>query len=129
MKTVLFVCVENACRSHMAEGLFNQLASGKTKAMSAGTRPTERVNPSAVKVMKEIGIDISKQRPKLLTQEMIRDADKVILMGCGAEECPLIPRDFEDWDIEDPSGKPLQTFREVRDEIKRRVERLIGEME
>jgi len=129
MKTVLFVCVENACRSQMAEGLFNQLASGKAKAISAGTRPAERVNPSAVKVMKEIGIDISKQRPKLLTQGMIEDADKVVLMGCGAEECPLIPKDFEDWGIEDPSEKPLQTFRKVRDNIKRMVEGLIGEIE
>lgn len=113
----------------MAEDLFNQLALGKAKAISAGTRPAERVNPSAVEVMKEIGIDIGKQRPKLLTPQMIEAADKVILMGCGAEECPLIPKDFEDWGIEDPSGKPLKTFRKVRDEIRERVERLIEEIE
>jgi len=130
-KKVLFVCVENACRSQIAEAFLNKLSSGKIVATSAGAKPAREVNPSAVKVMQEIGMDISKQKqkPKMLTREMIEEADKVITLGCGAAVCPAPLVESEDWSIEDPSGKPIEKFREVRDEIKRRVEKLIQEIE
>jgi len=121
--------VENACRSQIAEALLNKLTSGKIKALSAGAKPAKEVNPSAVKVMKEIGIDISQQRPKMLTREMIEEADKVIIMGCGADVCPAPLVESEDWGIEDPSGKPMESFREVRDEIMKRVDKLIHQIE
>lgn len=126
---MLFVCVENACRSQMAEALLKKLSSGKIIASSAGVKPAKQVNPEAVRVMKEIGIDISKQKPKMLTPKMIQDADKVITMGCGAEVCPAPQVESEDWGIEDPSGKPTEKFREVRDEIKKKVEKLIRQIE
>jgi len=128
MKKVLFVCVENACRSQMAEAFLSKLSSGKIVAFSAGVKPANQVNPMAVEVMREIGIDMSKQKPKMLTQEMIREADKVITMGCGAEVCraPLV--ESEDWGIEDPSCKSIEKFREVRDQIKRRVEKLLDQL-
>jgi len=128
MKKVLFVCVENACRSQMAEAFLNKLASGKVVAVSAGTKPSNEVNPKAIEVMKEIGIDMSKQKPKLLTQEMVQKVDKIITMGCGADFCPAPFLQTEEWKIEDPSEKPIEKFREVRDEIRRRVGRLIDEM-
>ncbi len=129
MKLVLFVCVENACRSQMAEGFFNFLASGKATAVSAGNMPAKWVNPLAVQVMKEVGVDISGHKPKMLTAEMIREADKVILMGCGGNVCPIVPREVEDWQIEDPAGKGIEKFREVRDTIETKVERLLVELE
>jgi len=101
---------------------------GKAVAISAGTRPASHVNPRAVEVMKEVGIDISKQKPKLLTQEMTREVDKIVTMGCGAEFCPAPYVKAEDWSIEDPSGKSLDKFREVRDQIKRKVEKLVKEI-
>ena len=128
MKKVLFICVENACRSQIAEAFFNKYAMGKAVAISAGTRPASHVNPRAVEVMKEVGIDISKQKPKLLTQEMTREVDKIVTMGCGAEFCPAPYVKAEDWSIEDPSGKSLDKFREVRDQIKRKVEKLVKEI-
>jgi len=128
MRKILFVCVENACRSQMAETFFNKLASGKAIAMSAGTKPSNRVNSKAIKVMKENGIDMDKQKPKLLTQEMIENADKLITMGCEADFCPAPYLKTEDWKIEDPSGKSIEKFREVRDKIKQKVEKLIEEM-
>lgn len=128
MRKILFVCVENACRSQMAEAFFNKLARGKAVATSAGTQPSKEVNPKAVAVMREVGIDISKQKPKLLTSKMVKDADKVITMGCGVEVCPVLPVETEEWQIEDPSGKPIEKFRKIRDEIRRRVERLIEDL-
>lgn len=128
MKKVLFVCVENSCRSQMAEAFFNKLASGKMVAISAGTKPSNEVNPKAIEVMKEIGIDMSEQKPKPLTQEMVRVADKIITMGCGADFCPAPFLKTEEWKIDDPSGESIEKFREVRDEIKRRVEKLIEDM-
>jgi len=128
MKKVLFVCVENACRSQIAEAFVNKLSSGKILAFSAGVKPAEHVNPKAVEVMREIGIDISEQKPKMLTREMIGQADKVITMGCGADVCPAPLVESEDWGIEDPSGGSIEKFREVRNEIKRRVENLIKEI-
>jgi protein-tyrosine-phosphatase len=128
MKKVLFVCGENACRSQMAEAFFNKLASGKAIAMSAGTKPSNRVNSKATGVMKEIGVDMDKQKPKLLTQEMIENADKLITMCCEADFCPAPYLKTEDWKIEDPSGKSIEKFREVRDKIRQKVEKLIEEM-
>jgi len=113
----------------MAEAFFNSLATSGLRAFSAGTRPSDRVNPKAVAVMKEIGLDISEKKPKLLTSEMIEKADRIITMGCGADVCPAIflPK-IEDWKIEDLVGQPLAKFREVRDEVRRRVQKLIEEM-
>jgi protein-tyrosine-phosphatase len=128
MRKVLFVCVENACRSQIAETFFNKLASGKAIAMSAGTKPSNRVNSKAIEVMKEIGIDMDKQKPKLLTREMIENVDKLITMGCEADFCPAPYLKTEDWKIEDPSGKSIEKFREVRDKIKQKVEKLIEEL-
>ena len=128
MKKVLFVCVENACRSQMAEAFFNKFASGKAVAISAGTKPSSQVNPKAVQVMKEIGIDMSKQKPKPLTSELMKGVDRIVTMGCGADVCPAPYIKAEEWSIENPSGKPLDKYREVRDTIKSKVEELIKEI-
>jgi len=113
----------------MAEAFFNSLAPKDLRSLSAGTKPSDRVNPQAVAVMKEAGLDISENKLKLLTSEMIEKADRIITMGCGADVCPasFLPK-IEDWKIEDPAGQPAEKFREVRDEIRRRVERLVDEM-
>jgi arsenate reductase len=113
----------------MAEGFFNASACGRASAKSAGNRPAEKVNPLAVQVMKEVGIDISSRKPKMITEQMISEADKVILMGCGRDACPIAPKDVADWQIDDPVGKGIGKFREVRDIIKRRVEELLAELE
>ena len=125
MKKVLFVCVENARRSQMAEAFLNKLARGEAVAVSAGDRPASKVDEKAVEVMKEIGIDITEQRPKALTMKMVEEADVVITMGCGADVCPVVPKRVEEWKIEDPAGKPIAKFREVRNEIRKRVEKLV----
>jgi len=122
------VCVENACRSQMAEGFFNALASGKARAKSAGNMAADKVNPLAVQVMAEVGIDISTHSPKLITAEMVKEADKVILMGCGRDACPIVPREVVDWQIEDPAGKGIEKFREVRNLIRKKVEELLTEL-
>jgi len=130
MKTVLFVCVGNSGRSQMAEALFNHLAKGKAKAISAGTEPASTVDPTVIKVMKEVGIDISGNKPKPLTPEMIDQANLVITMGCGAEAaCPASWVETRDWGLEDPKDKPVEKVREIRDEIKARVTELLKEME
>ena len=128
-KTVLFVCIGNSGRSQMAEAFFNKL-SKTSKAISAGTRPDDNIHPYTIQVMKEVGVDVSKQKPKLLTREMIERADKIITMGCGADVCPAsyLPK-VEDWAIEEPYGKPIDKVREIRDQIKGKVERLIREIE
>ncbi len=126
MKKVLFICVQNAGRSQMAEALFNALAAGRAVAISAGTRPAERVHPEVVEAMKEVGIDMSADKPKMLTPEMVSEADKVISMGCGADEaCPVAYTPAEDWGVEDPAGKPPEKVRAIRDEIRARVESLL----
>jgi arsenate reductase len=126
MRTVLFVCVGNAGRSQMAEALFNQAAGGKARAISAGTRPAEAIDPRAVQAMQEIGIDISGNKPKTLTMEMLEQADRVITMGCGVEGvCPASFVETEDWQLEDPKGKPIGEVRRIRDEIRARVLRLL----
>jgi len=125
MKKVLFVCVENARISQMAEAFFNKLAKGQAVAVSAGAKPASKVDEKAVEAMKEIGVDINEQKPKALTMNMVEEADIVITMGCGAEVCPVVPKRVEDWKIEDPAGKPMAKFREVRNEIRKRVEKLV----
>lgn len=129
MKKVLFVCVENSARSQMAEAFFNRMAR-TARAESAGTKPAAAVNPMAVKVMREVGIDISAAKPKKLTLEMLEAADRVITMGCiSGELCPASLVPTEDWKIEDPAGKSIEKFREIRDLIRAKVEHLVGELE
>jgi len=119
MKKILFVCVENAGRSQMAEAFANKFGQGKLTAESAGIKLAATVNPIVVEVMKEKGIDISDNKPKLLTQEMANQVDLVVTMGCGATEiCPgPFFKDTVDWGLEDPKGKPIEKVREIRDEI------------
>ncbi|MGP8080120.1 MAG: arsenate reductase ArsC [Dehalococcoidales bacterium] len=131
MKTVVFVCVHNSGRSQMAEAFFNQIAEGEAIALSAGTQPGDKVHPVVVEAMKEVGIDISGNKPKMLTLEMIEKADKMITMGCGADAGGLCPAGFietEDWALEDPKGKPISAVRIIRDEIKQRVSDLLAEI-
>lgn len=129
MKKVLFVCVENSARSQMAEAFFNKMAR-LARAESAGTKPAAAVNPMAVEVMREVGIDISAAKPKMLTREMLEAADRVITMGCiSGELCPATLVPTEDWGIEDPAGKSIEKFREIRELIRIRVEKLVEEME
>jgi arsenate reductase (thioredoxin) len=131
MKTVVFVCVHNSGRSQMAEAFFNQLARGKAQALSAGTQPTEKVNAVVAEVMKEVGIDISGNKPKMLTFDMVEKAQKMITMGCGAEAGAVCPASFietEDWALEDPEGKPIEQVRKIRDDIQMRVDKLVQEI-
>jgi arsenate reductase len=129
MKRVLFVCVHNASRSQMAEAFFNQIAEGKAKASSAGTQPADKVNPTAVEAMREIGLDISRQKPKPLTLEMMEGVERVITMGCGVEAvCPASLVPTEDWQLDDPEDKPIEQVRQIRDKVKIRVEELIREL-
>ncbi len=123
VKTVLFVCVENAGRSQIAEGFFKKYAPGGYRAMSAGTRPAGEINPLAVRAMKEVGIDISGQKSKIITEDMIRSSVRAVNMGCiDQSECPMLfINDVIDWGIEDPKGKSIEKVREIRDEIERRV--------
>jgi arsenate reductase len=123
-KVILFVCVENAGRSQMAEGFFNQKYAPKGyHAISAGTRPVSQINPLAVQAMNEIGVDISSQKSKIITEDMIRSSAKSVNMDCiERAECPLLfINNVIDWGIEDPKGKSIETVREIRDEIDRRV--------
>ena len=123
---VLFVCVHNSGRSQMAAGLLDKLADGRVHVRSAGSDPSDQLNPNAVTAMDEVGVDISKEFPKPLTDEVVRAADAVITMGCG-DACPIYPgKRYEDWDLEDPAGKDLETVRRIRDEIRGRVENLIA---
>ncbi|NWF77952.1 MAG: arsenate reductase ArsC [Chloroflexi bacterium] len=131
-KAILFVCVHNSGRSQMAEAFLNHLAKGKAQAYSAGTQPADKVNPVVIEAMREVGIDISKNRPKVLTIDMVEKAGKMITMGCGAEAEALCPASFietEDWALEDPKGKTLEQVRKIRDEIKKRVTKLLNELE
>ena len=129
MKKILFVCVHNAGRSQMAESFFNHYAKGKAQAFSAGTHYASRIDPIVVEAMAERGIDISNKRPKMLTLEMLGVADKVISMGCGMEGvCPATFVPTEDWQLEDPEGKPIEQVRAIRDEIEAKVKTLIEEI-
>jgi protein-tyrosine-phosphatase len=125
---VLFVCVHNAGRSQMAAGLVKLRSEGRIHVRSAGSAPGERINPAAVEAMEEIGVDMSEEFPKPLTDEVVRAADVVITMGCG-DACPIYPgKRYEDWELDDPAGQDLETVRRIRDEIDARVRQLIGEL-
>ena len=129
MKKVLFVCIENAGRSQMAEAFAKKYGAGKFVASSAGNKPAVQVNPVVVEAMKEKGIDISQNKPKLITTQMALGVDLVVTMGCSAQGiCPgpfFVPT--VDWALEDPRGKPIEKVREIRDEIQRRVQKLISQ--
>jgi arsenate reductase len=125
---VLFVCVHNAGRSQMAAALLDRLGGGHVRVRSAGSEPARSLNPSVVEAMREVGIDISREFPKPLSDEAVRAADVVITMGCG-DSCPIYPgKRYEDWDLEDPAGKDLGTVRRIRDEIRVRVTQLLEEL-
>lgn len=126
--TVLFVCVHNAGRSQMAAGYLQHLAGDRIDVLSAGSQPADQVNPAAVAAMAEEGIDIATQVPKLLSDAAVRQADVVVTMGCG-DECPFYPgKRYEDWVLEDPAGQGIDAVRPIRDEIRTRIEALIGEL-
>jgi arsenate reductase len=129
-KVMLFVCVENAGRSQIAEGFFRKYSPEGFEPLSAGTKPVSQINPLAIQVMNEVGIDISKQKSKDLTEDMIRNSNMIINMGCLDKSfCPtlFIPKVVE-WGIEDPKGKPIEKVREIRDEIERRVKELAADI-
>jgi protein-tyrosine-phosphatase len=129
MANVLFVCLHNAGRSQMSRALFERDAVGRHAATSAGTEPAERVQPEVVEVMREIGVDVADQQPRLLTRALAEQADVVVTMGCG-DRCPYIPgRRYLDWDLPDPKGRSLDDVRGTRDEIARRVSSLLDELE
>lgn len=127
--TVLFVCVHNAGRSQMAAGYLQHLAGDRIQVLSAGSAPAASVNPSAVAVMAEEGIDISAEQPKVLTTDSVRASDVVITMGCG-DTCPIFPgKRYEDWELDDPAGQGVEATRLIRDNIKSRIQRLIAELD
>ena len=125
---VLFVCVHNAGRSQMAAGLMHERAQGRVQVRSAGSDPAEEINPAVVAAMAEVGVDLSREHPKPLTDEAVRAADAVVTMGCG-DACPVYPgKRYLDWDLPDPAGQDLETVRSIRDEIDARVQRLLAEL-
>jgi arsenate reductase (thioredoxin) len=125
---VLFVCVHNAGRSQMAAALLDHHAGGLVHVRSAGSAPAESINPAVIQAMDELGIDMSKEFPKPLTTEAVRGSDVIITMGCG-DACPIFPgKRYLDWDLPDPAGKPLNQIRPIRDEIHRRVQKLVAEL-
>ena len=126
--TVLFVCVHNAGRSQMAAGFMRELGGDRIEVLSAGSIPKDSINPIAIEAMKEVGIDIADQQPKVLTTEAVLESDAVITMGCG-DACPIYPgKRYEDWDLQDPAGQNIEFVRSVRDDIKVRVEKLLTEL-
>jgi arsenate reductase (thioredoxin) len=126
--SVLYVCIHNAGRSQMAAALTQSLGGGGVTVWSAGSEPAKQVNPVAVQVMQEIGLDLSQEFPKPMTDEVVRAADVVITMGCG-DSCPIYPgKKYEDWQVEDPAGQPPEKVRQIRDDIRGRVERLLVEL-
>jgi protein-tyrosine-phosphatase len=128
MPEVLFVCVHNAGRSQMAAGLVKLRSEGRIHVRSAGSDPGEEVNPAVVEAMEEIGVDMGEEFPKPLTDEVVRAADVVITMGCG-DACPIYPgKRYEDWTLDDPAGRDLETVRRIRDEIDGRVQKLISDL-
>jgi len=127
-KKILFICVGNAARSQMAEGFARHLGKGKIEPASAGTEPESHVDPKAVAVMAEKGIDMSHQRPKMINLAEAEKADMVITMGCDVEEScplPLFKEQAVDWDLDDPKGKPLEKYRQIRDDIEKKVIKLL----
>jgi arsenate reductase (thioredoxin) len=126
--SVLFVCVHNAGRSQMAAGWLRHLAGDAVEVRSAGSEPADRINPAAVEAMREAGIDITGQTPKILEYEVARDSDVIVTMGCG-DACPVFPgRRYEDWKLDDPAGQDLAAVRRIRDDIRARVESLVAEL-
>ncbi len=129
MATALFVCLHNAGRSQMSAALFERAAGRRHRALSAGTTPAQRVHPEIVDVMRELGIDLSDRTPQLLTRELAEQADVVVTMGCG-DQCPYIPgKRYLDWDLPDPKGRSGDEVRATRDDIARRVETLVAELD
>jgi protein-tyrosine-phosphatase len=126
--TVLFVCIHNAGRSQMAAGYLRALAGDRVEVRSAGSEPKDSINPVAVQVMAEDGVDITGEAPKVLTTDAVRESDVVITMGCG-DACPIFPgKRYEDWELTDPAGRPVEEVRPIRDAIKARVSALIEEL-
>ncbi|MGW5736385.1 MULTISPECIES: arsenate reductase ArsC [Streptomyces] len=129
LASVLFVCVHNAGRSQMAAGFLSHLAGDRIEVRSAGSIPGDQVNPAAVTAMREVGVDIADQKPKILTTEAVQASDYVITMGCG-DACPIFPgKKYLDWALEDPAGQGVEAVRPIRDEIKNRIEALIAEID
>uniref|UniRef100_UPI003F82E1B1 arsenate reductase ArsC n=1 Tax=Microbacterium sp. 22303 TaxID=3453905 RepID=UPI003F82E1B1 len=125
---VLFVCVHNAGRSQMAAGFLREFAGDRIEVRSAGSLPATQINPVAVAAMAELGIDIAAEQPKVLTTEAVQDSDVVITMGCG-DACPFFPgKRYEDWTLDDPAGQGIEAVRPIRDEIRRRIQQLVGEL-
>ena len=128
MPEVLFVCVHNAGRRHLAAGLVRLRSGGRVAVRSAGSDPGEVINPAVVEAMAEVGVDLSDAFPKALTDEAVRAADVVITMGCG-DACPIYPgKRYEDWTLDDPAGQEIETVRRIRDEIDARVQRLVADL-
>jgi protein-tyrosine-phosphatase len=126
--TVLFVCVHNAGRSQMAAGFLTELAGDRVDVRSAGSLPADQLNPIAVAAMAEVGIDIIGNQPTMLTTDAVRAADAVITMGCG-DTCPVFPgKRYEDWDLPDPAGQPIEAVRPIRDQIRAQVQHLVSEL-
>jgi arsenate reductase len=126
---VLFVCLHNSGRSQMSQALFERAADGRHEARSAGTTPGDRVHPAVVAAMDELGLDLSGRTPQLLTRELAEWADVVVTMGCG-DECPFVPGvRYVDWELPDPAGRPIEEVRATRDEIDRRAQTLVTELD
>ena len=126
--TVLFVCVHNAGRSQMAQGWLRQIAGDQVEVYSAGSEPADQLNPLAVQAMREVGIDITGEQPKILTVDAASRADVIITMGCG-DTCPYFPgKRYEDWNLTDPAGQPIEIVRQVRDDIQQRITTLTTEL-
>ncbi|CAN5230261.1 arsenate reductase ArsC [soil metagenome] len=129
MTSVLFVCVHNAGRSQMAAGYLQALGGARVEVLSAGSEPGDQINPTAVAVMAEEGIDIAGNAPKLLTVDAVRESDVVITMGCG-DACPVFPgKRYEDWELADPAGQDIEVVRGIRDDIKGRIEALLASID
>jgi arsenate reductase len=128
--TILFVCIENAGRSQMAEGFFRKYAPEGYEPISAGTKPTSQINPVAIQAMNEVGVGISRQKPKDITEDMMRNSTKIVNMGCMDKSfCPtLFIPNLVDWNMEDPKGKPIEKVREIRDDIEQRVKQLVTDL-
>jgi arsenate reductase (thioredoxin) len=129
MATALFVCLHNAGRSQMSAALFERAADGRHRALSAGTTPAEHVHPEVVTVMRELGTNLADRTPQLLSPELAEQADVIVTMGCG-DRCPYVPgKRYVDWELPDPKGQPLERVRDIRDEIARRVDELVAELD
>lgn len=131
IKKILFVCIENAGRSQIAEGFFKKYVTSGYQPISAGTQPVSEINPFAIEVMKEVGIDISRQTPKVISEDMIQQSTKIVNMGCmNKESCPtLFLNNVIDWEIPDPKGKSIDKVREIRDKIEKKIKELVADLE